>query len=55
MISDPGYDDKNLYQYNKKVLGIDLVYPLQRYENTPKKRLGLVCFYQSALGQSIYR
>ena len=24
MIADPGYDDKNLYKYSKKVLGIDL-------------------------------
>ena len=54
MIADPGYDDKNLYKYSKKVLGIDLVCPLERYENTPKKRLDLVCFYQSVLGQAIY-
>jgi len=54
MIADPtGYDDKNLYKYSKKVLGIDLVCPVERYENTPKKRLELVCFYQSALGQAI--
>ncbi len=54
MIADPGYDDKNLYKYSKKVLGIDLVCPVERYENTPKKRLDLVCFYQSVLGQAIY-
>ena len=54
MIADPGYDDKNLYKYSKKVLGIDLVCPVERYESTPKKRLELVCFYQSALGQAIY-
>ena len=54
MIADPGYDDKNLYKYSKKVLGIDLVCPVERYESTSKKRLELVCFYQSALGQAIY-
>ena len=54
MIADPGYDDKNLYEYSKKVLGIDLVCPVERYENTPKERLELVCFYESELGQSIY-
>ncbi len=54
MIADPGYDDKNPYKYSKKVLGIELVCPVERYESTPKKRLELVCFYQSALGQAIY-
>ncbi len=54
MIADPGYDDKNLYKYSKKVLGIELICPVERYESTPKKRLELVCFYQSVLGQTIY-
>ena len=54
MIADPGYDDKKLYEYSKKTLGIDLVCPVERYENTSKKRLDLVCFYQSDLGQTIY-
>ena len=54
MVADPGYDDKNLYEYSKKLLGIDLVCPVERYESTPKKRLELVCFYQSVLGQTIY-
>ncbi len=54
MIADPGYDDKNLYRYSKKVLGIDLVCPVERYKSTSKKRLELVCFYESALGQAIY-
>ncbi len=54
MVADPGYDDKKLYEYSKKVLGIDLVCPVERYENTSKKRLELVCFYQSNLGQAIY-
>jgi hypothetical protein len=54
MIADPGYDDKKLYGYSKKVLGIDLVCPVERFECTSKKRLDLVFFYQSALGQTIY-
>ncbi len=54
MIADPGYDAKKLYEYSKKVLEIDLVCPVERYKNTSKKRLELVCFYQSVLGQAIY-
>ncbi len=55
MVADPGYDDKNLYKYSKKTLGIDLVCPVvERYKSTPKERLELVCFYKSALGQAIY-
>jgi hypothetical protein len=54
MVADPGYDAKKLYEYSKKVLRIDLVCPVERYENTSKKRLELVCFYESALGQTIY-
>jgi len=54
MIADPGYDDKKLYEYSKKVLGIDLVCPVERYKSTSKERLELVCFYESALGKAIY-
>jgi hypothetical protein len=39
MIADPGYDDKKLYEYSKKVLVIDLVCPVKRYKSTSKKRL----------------
>jgi hypothetical protein len=46
MIADQGYDDNNLYKYSKKVLGIDLVCPVERYESTPKEWLELVCFYE---------
>ncbi len=55
MVADPGYDDKELYEHSKKILEVDLVCPVERYENTSKKRLDLVCFYESALGQSIYK
>ncbi|HXS59299.1 MAG TPA: hypothetical protein VN703_00605 [Candidatus Sulfopaludibacter sp.] len=54
MMADHGYDDKELYEFSKKVLGIDLVCPVERYENTSKKMLELVCFYESVLGQAIY-
>ncbi len=37
MIADPGYDDKKLYEYSKKVLGIDLVCPVKRYKSTFQK------------------
>jgi hypothetical protein len=36
-----------------KVLGINLVCPVERYEITPKERLELVCFYESEMGQAI--
>jgi hypothetical protein len=44
MVADPGYDDKNLYKYSKKVLEIDLVCPVEQYKSTSKARLELVCF-----------
>ena len=31
MIANPRYDDKGLYEYSKKVLGIDLICPVKRY------------------------
>ncbi len=37
MTVDPGYDDKKLYGYSKKTLGIDLVCPVERYESIPKE------------------
>jgi hypothetical protein len=54
MIADPGYDAMKMYEYSKRVLGIDLVCPVKRYKSTSKKRLEIVCFYQSVLGQAIY-
>jgi hypothetical protein len=54
MITDPDYDDMTLYEYSKKVLGIDLVCPVKRYRSTSKEGLERVCFYQSVLGQYIY-
>ena len=50
MAADPGYDDRKLYEYSKRILGMDLVCPVERYKNTSKKRLELVCFYQSRIG-----
>jgi len=54
MVANPGYDAKKLYEYSKKTLGIDLICPVKRYESTSKKRLELVCFYESEIGQAIY-
>jgi hypothetical protein len=54
MATDPGYDDRKLYEYSRKALGMDLVCPVERHKNNSKKRLEIVCFYQSGLGQSIY-
>ena len=54
MAADLGYDDRKLYEYSKRILGMDMVCPVERYESTSKKRLELICFYESALGQAIY-
>ena len=46
MAADPaGYDDKELYEYSKKTLGIDLVVcPVERYETLPRRGLSLYAF-----------
>ena len=44
MIADPGYDDKNLYEYSKKTLGIDLVCPVEDTKVLPKRDLSLYAF-----------
>ncbi len=56
MVADPaGYDANKLYEYSKKTLGMDrVICPVERYKNTSKKRLELVCFYQSIFGQTLY-
>ena len=44
-VADPGYNDRKLYEYSKKVLGIDLACPVvERYESTPKRDLSLYVF-----------
>ncbi len=54
MTVDPGYDnDHKLYDLSMD-LGFQLVCPVRRYKNTPPERLGLVDFYESALGQVVY-
>jgi hypothetical protein len=54
MIADPGHDAKKLYEYSKNTPRIDLICPVKRYKSTSKKRLDLVCFYESELGQAMY-
>jgi hypothetical protein len=54
MVADLGYDAKELYEYSKG-LGMDLVCPVKRYKTTSKERLEIVCFYESVLGQTIYK
>lgn len=53
MVSVLGYDDKKLYDYGKKILRIDLVYLVERYESISKKRLEL-SFVESLFGQDSY-
>ncbi len=45
MVADRGYDDKNLYKYSKKTLGIDLVCPVERYKSHPQKRDLILCVF----------
>jgi hypothetical protein len=52
MIADPGYDDKKLYEYSKSIWNRSSLSSVERFESTSKKRLELVCFYQSSLGQA---
>ncbi len=56
MTSDPAeYDNKKLYEYSKKTLGIGLVCPVERYKSNSRKKFDLVCFYELILGpQFIY-
>jgi hypothetical protein len=54
MVADLGYDSKKPYEYSKRTLWIYLVCPVERYKSTSKKRLELVCFYESEIGQAIY-
>jgi hypothetical protein len=42
MIADPGYDDKNLYKYSKRVLEIDRVCPLLKDMKSSKERIELM-------------
>jgi hypothetical protein len=44
MVADPGYDDKKLYGYCKKVLGIDLFALLKNIKVLPKRGLSLYAF-----------
>jgi hypothetical protein len=53
MIGDSGYDDQKLYDLSIN-RGFELVCPVQRYVNTSTKRLHLIEFYESELGQAIY-
>jgi hypothetical protein len=54
MVADPGYDDTKLYRYIKSIGNGSGLSSVERYESTSKKRLELVCFYESEMGQSIY-
>jgi Transposase DDE domain len=53
MIGDSGYDDQKLYDLSIN-RGFELVCPVQRYVHTSTKRLHLIEFYGSELGQAIY-
>ena len=54
MVADPGYDDKNLYEYSKKILGIDWFVLLKDMKALPKRGLRLYAFINRILGQTTY-
>jgi hypothetical protein len=54
MVADPGYNAKKLYEYSKSIGNGSGLSSVEQYESTSKKRLELVCFYESEMGQSIY-
>ena len=54
MVADQGYDDKELYEYIKKTLRIDLVCPQLDDMNIPKRGLSLYAFINWYYEQTIY-
>jgi hypothetical protein len=50
MKADPSYDDKELYEYSKKILGIDLVVCQVVIQKYFQKRGLSLCFYESVSG-----
>jgi len=54
ILCDPAYDDKSLYQFsNEKHLR--LITPIKQYPHTLPERIKLVEFYNSVIGQELYR
>jgi len=54
ILCDPAYDDSKLYHFsNKKHLR--LITPIKQYPRTPPERVKLVEFYNSVIGQGLYR
>jgi hypothetical protein len=54
MVADPGYDDKELYEYSKSIGNRPCLSSVEKYKSNFKNRLELVCFYESVLGQTAY-
>jgi hypothetical protein len=53
MSADHGYDDHKVYDLSSS-MGVQLVCPVQKYENIPVDRIKFVEFYESNVGQVIY-
>ncbi len=54
ILCDPAYDDSKLYCFsNKKHLR--LITPIKQYPHTLLERINLVGFYNSVIGQELYR
>lgn len=59
VVADLGFDDKKLFEGCERLENgrwqRRLVLPLKEYKTTPKKRRSRVRFFQSSLGQRIYK
>ena len=51
---DPAYDDSKLYRFGSKK-HLRLIAPIRQYPHTPPERINLAEFYNSVIGQELYR
>jgi len=54
ILADPAYDDGSLYTSSENN-NMRLLCPIKAYDSTPPERLKLVDFYNSEIGQELYR
>lgn len=54
ILADPAYDDGSLYTSSENN-NMRLICPIKAYDSTPPERLKLVEFYDSKVGQELYR
>ena len=54
ILCDPAYDDGSLYHFSNKK-NLRLITPIKQYPRTPPDRIKLVEFYNSVIGQELYK